>query len=79
MKPQLLLVFSLLFLSLQTGCGNLSRRNNAASEAEAKAEKERKDKQENAVRRNNLSRGSIPVWMNSNVFLRSRSLFPHLI
>jgi len=46
MRPQLLLVFSLLFLSLQIGCGNLNRKNNAASEAEAKAEKERKDKLE---------------------------------
>ena len=46
MRPQLLLVFSLVFLSLLIGCGNLSRKNNVASEAEAKAEKERKDKQE---------------------------------
>jgi hypothetical protein len=44
MKPQvILLVSSLLFVSL-LGCGNLGRRNNAASEADAAAEKERKAK-----------------------------------
>ena len=47
MKPQvILLVSSLLFVSLHFGCGNLGRRANSASEAEANAEKERKAKTE---------------------------------
>ena len=48
MKPSVIrLVFSFLIVSsLQLGCGNLRRQSNTASEAEAKAEKERKAKLE---------------------------------